>query len=70
MTIKEKAAGVRSRAASILHFKLNSIRNFIWLLSYSLEEARHRYAKRRQLVRQAAVCIVLALLRLVGLCHA
>ena len=70
MTTKEKAAGVRSRAASILHCKLNSIRNALWLLEYSLEEARQRHAGRRQLFRQAAICIALALLRFVGVRYA
>ena len=70
MTPKKKAAGVRSRAASILHCNLNSIRNTLWLLDYSLEEARQRYAKRRQFLRQAAACIALALLQLVGVRYA
>lgn len=70
MTTKNKAAGVRSRAASILQCKLNSIRNALWLLDYSLEDARQRYAGRRQLFRQAAACIALALLHLSGLRHA
>ena len=65
-----KAAGLRTRAASILHGKLNSIRNALWVLQYSLEEARHRHADRRQLLRQAAACIALALLRLAGVWHA
>jgi hypothetical protein len=39
----------------------------IWVLAYSLEESRQRYADRRQLLRQAAVCLLLALLRLVGM---
>ena len=42
----------------------------IWVLSYSLEEARQRYADRRQLLRQAAACIALALLRLAGVIRA
>ena len=42
----------------------------IWVLSYSLEEARQRYADRRQLLRQAAACLLLALLRLVGVRYA
>jgi hypothetical protein len=70
MTAKEKAAGVRSRAASILHCKVNSIRNALWLLDYSLEEARQRYAGRRQMLRQAAACIAIALLQLVGVRYA
>ena len=38
----------------------------IWVHTYTLEEARERYADRRQLLRQAAVCLMLVLLRLVG----
>ncbi len=38
----------------------------VWLASYNLEELRERYADRRQLLRQAATCIALALLRLAG----
>ena len=38
----------------------------VWVLMYWLEEKRQRYADRRQLLRQAAVCLILALLRLVG----
>ena len=41
----------------------------VWVLSYSLEEARQRYADRRQLLRQAGVCLLLALLRLAGVRH-
>lgn len=70
MNKKLKAAGLRTRTASILHGKLNSIRNALWVLQYSLEEARQRYADRRQLLRQAAACIALALLRLAGVWHA
>lgn len=40
--------------------------NRIWLYTYSLEEARQRYSDKRQLLRQAAACIALAFLRLVG----
>ena len=69
MTTKEKAAGVRSRAASILHCKLNSIRNALWLLEYSLEEARQRYAVRQQLFRQAAVCLIIGALQLIGVLY-
>lgn len=38
----------------------------IWALSYRIEEARQRYAGRRQLLRQAGACIGLAVLRLAG----
>jgi hypothetical protein len=42
----------------------------IWVLTYSMEEARQRYADRRQLLPQAGVCLLLILLRLVGVRHA
>ena len=38
----------------------------VWVLNYSLEEARQRCADRRQFLREACVCVVLALLRLAG----
>lgn len=38
----------------------------VWVMSYSLEEARQRYADQRQLLRQAGACLALALLRLAG----
>ncbi len=43
--------------------------NFVWVLSYGLEEARQRYADRRQPLRQAAACIALALLQICGVRH-
>jgi hypothetical protein len=41
----------------------------IWVATYAIEEARQRYADRRQLLRQAGACIVLSLLRLIGVHH-
>ena len=41
-----------------------------WVLSYRMEEARQRYADKRQLIRQAGVCLILAVLRLVGMNYA
>lgn len=38
----------------------------LWVFAYDLEEARARYADRRQLLRQAGACLILALLRLAG----
>lgn len=38
----------------------------VWRAAYRLEEARQVSASRGQLLRQAACCIGLALLRLVG----
>lgn len=46
------------------------LQQLVWRLSYSLEEARQRYADRRQLLRQAVACIGLAILRLVGVRYA
>ena len=43
--------------------------SWLWVREYSFEEARQRYADRRQLLRQAAACLLLALLRLVGVRH-
>lgn len=42
----------------------------VWVLSYRMEEARQRFANRRQLLRQAGACLALALLRLAGVIHA
>lgn len=42
----------------------------VWVMTYCLEEARQRYADRRQLLRQAGACIGLAVLRLIGVRHA
>ena len=69
MTTKEKAAGVRSRAALILRSKLNIIRNSLWVLEYALEDARQRYSVRQQLFRQAAVCLIIGALQLIGVLH-
>ena len=41
----------------------------IWILAYTVEEARERFADRRQLLRQAGACIILAVLRLAGRCY-
>lgn len=40
--------------------------SIVWVLSYRMEEARQRYAGRRQLLRRAGACLALALLRLAG----
>lgn len=37
-----------------------------WVAAYTVEEARQRYADRRQLFRQAGACILLSVLRLAG----
>ena len=34
----------------------------LWLLAYSLEDSRERYASKRQLLRQAAACVLLAMI--------
>jgi hypothetical protein len=41
----------------------------VWRLTYDLECARQRYTDRRQLLRQAGACLILALLRLAGVRH-
>lgn len=49
------------------HMKLwTAIQRAAWINAYAVEESRQRYADRRQLVRQAGACLLLALLRLVG----
>lgn len=45
---------------------LKKLERAAWIAAYSAEEARQRYADRRQLFRQAGACIVLAVLRLAG----
>jgi len=49
---------------------LSAVSRRVWILNYSLEESRQRYANRQQLFRQAAACIALALLQLVGVRNA
>jgi len=58
------------RAKSVCAALMAAVSSRIWVLTYTLEEARQRYADRRQLLRQAAVCLMLVFLRLVGLHHA
>ncbi len=48
---------------------LRVVANRIWVLFYTVEEARQYYADRQQLLRQAAACIVLSLFRLAGGIH-
>ena len=48
----------------------DEITSRVWLVGYDLELARQRYADRRQLLRQAAACVGLAILRKVGARHA
>lgn len=38
----------------------------LWILTYRLEEARQSYASTRNLWRQAACCVGLAVLRIFG----
>lgn len=45
------------------------IGRYLWVLTYNAEEARQRYADKRQLIRQAGACLVLALLRIAGVHH-
>ena len=60
-------------SAGILAYLIESIKaieNRVWVFSYSIEEARQRYAGGRQLLRLAVACLILALLRLAGACYA
>lgn len=43
---------------------LAALSNRVWVLNYSLEERRQLYADRRQFIREAWVCLALAMLRL------
>jgi hypothetical protein len=64
-----RAPGVVGKAETTLRFSaifVSGVNRAIWLAAYRLEEARQRYAARRQPLRQAAACFGLALLRLVG----
>lgn len=56
-----------SNSTDLLETIKERISNRIWLASYNLEELRERYAHRRQLLRQAAAFVALALLRLASL---
>lgn len=49
---------------------LDRVTSRAWVLSYSLEEGRQRFADKRQLLRQAGACLILAVLRLVGVNYA
>ena len=49
---------------------LNRFTSAVWVQSYRLEEARQRYSSRRQLLRQAGACLLLALLGLAGVIRA
>ena len=52
---------------NIISLAWDAIAYRVWVMSYSMEEARQRYADRRQLLRQAGACLALALLRLAGM---
>jgi hypothetical protein len=68
---KGRTAGNRSTPkhdhGSIISSAWSAIAYRLWVMSYSVEEARQRYADRRQLLRQAGACLALALLRLAGM---
>lgn len=55
-----------TRIFPYLRESIKAFENRAWVLSYSIEESRQRYADRRQFLRQAAACLILALLRLCG----
>ncbi len=70
MTTKDKGRNGSDRPTPSASDVRNSICLAAWTLAYSLEEARQDYAVRRQLLRQVGACIALAVLRLIGVCHA
>lgn len=61
MTIKKMGRDAAPQK-SIYGIK-SSIQHRIWLWQYELEEARQDYASSGQLLKQAVVCTLLALLR-------
>ena len=65
MSVSFGASWLASDLCAIMTIK-DRFASRVWVLAYSLEEARQRYADRRQLLRQAAACLLLALLRLAG----
>lgn len=53
----------------IFPYLLESIKAFenrAWVLSYTLEESRQRYAESGKVLRAACVCLALALIRFSG----
>ena len=69
--LREQGAGhIKSNYSTgifaYLRESINALENRAWVLSYKIEESRQRYADRRQLLRQAGLCVILALLRLAG----
>ena len=55
---------------NIISSAWDAITSRVWVMSYCMEEARQRYADRRQLLKQAGACIALAVLRMIGVRHA
>ena len=45
---------------------LGKLGHAAWVAAYTVEQARQRYAGKGQLFRQAGACILLAMLRLLG----
>lgn len=62
-----QSAAPKHDHGSIISSAWSAIAYRLWVMSYSMEEARQRYADRRQLLRQAGACLALALLRLAGM---
>lgn len=62
MTIKKM--GRDAAPQNMIYGIKSSIERRIWLCQYELEEARQNYASSGQLLKQAAVCILLAILRI------
>ena len=62
-----EVAGVVTTKQKIMCCNFITLR--IWALTYTVEVARQHYADRRQLLWQAAACLLLAALRMAGGIH-
>jgi hypothetical protein len=69
MMITTKTKGALSTSAPFKtprSYSTNFLGYRIWVWTYSMEEVRQRYSDSRQLLKQAAACVALSLLRKVG----
>ena len=70
--ISEKSAPALDRYKEIAkiagssHDSVSKVACRVWALDYSLEMARQKYADRRQVWRQAGVCVLIGVLRFAG----
>jgi hypothetical protein len=62
--MKSKKMGRDAAPQKTIYGIKSSIEQRIWVLQYELEEARQDYASSGRLLKQAAVCILLAILRI------